>query len=263
MQTSVDQIAERIYRISTYVPEIGPTGFTFNQFLIDADEPLLYHTGMRALFPAVSDAIERVLPVETLRWIAFSHVEADESGAMNEFLAAAPHAQVAHGALGCTLTLNDQASRPPRPLEDGEVIELGGAGLARRVVEIPTPHVPHNWESHVFFEQETQTLFCGDLLTQLGNGPALVGDDLIDAAIAAEDLFHQTSLGTLVPATYRRLADLQPTRLAIMHGSSYEGDAAGLLRAMADVYEQRYGCAAAPVPAQPLPGHDAPVGAQP
>jgi flavorubredoxin len=266
MQASLDQIADRIYRISTFVPDVGPSGFTFNQFLVDAEEPLLYHTGMRGLFPLVSEAIARVLPVDELRWIAFSHVEADECGAMNEFLAAAPNAQIAHGALGCMLTLDDQATRPPRPLADGEVIDLGGAELARRVLEVPTPHVPHNWESHVFFEQETETLFCGDLLTQLGNGPAIVGDDLIDAAIFAEDVFHQTSLGALVPATYRRLADLQPRRLAIMHGSSYEGahegDAAGLLRAMADVYEQRYGCAPGASTA-PLPGHDAPVGARP
>jgi flavorubredoxin len=262
MQTRIDQIAERVYRISTYIAKIGPTGFTFNQFLVDADEPLLYHTGMRRLFPSVSEAIAQVLPVEKLRWIAFAHVEADECGAMNEFLAAAPDAQVVHGELGCMLTLNDQAARAPRPVQDGEVIDLGGAGLARRVVEIATPHVPHNWESHVFFEQETQTLFCGDLLTQLGDGPAIVGDDLIDAAIAAEDLLHQTSLGPLVPATYRKLADLQPARLAIMHGSSYEGDAAALLRAMADVYEQRYGCASSLRTVQPLPEHNAPAGPQ-
>jgi glyoxylase-like metal-dependent hydrolase (beta-lactamase superfamily II) len=180
---------------------------------------------------------------------------------MNEFLAAAPGAQVAHGALGCMLSLNDQAARPPRPLADGEVIDLGGAGLARRVIEVPTPHVPHNWESHAFFEQETRTLFCGDLLTQLGNGPAVVGADLIEAAIEAEDLFHQTSPGQLVPATYRRLADLQPRRLAIMHGSSYEGDCMALLHAMADVYEQRYGCGAVDPEAQPLPEHTSPVGA--
>src|SRR4051795_11506552 len=260
MQANVDQIADRIYRISTYVPEIGPTGFTFNQFLVDAEEPLLYHTGMRGLFPIVRDAIESVLPVETLRWIAFSHVEADECGAMNEFLEVAPHAQVAHGALGCMLTLDDQAARKPRPLVDGEVIDLGGAGFSRRVLEVATPHVPHNWESHAFFEEETRTLFCGDLLTQLGDGPPLVGDDIIEAAIFAEDLFHQTSLGPLVPATLRRLADLQPSRLAIMHGSSYEGDAATLLRRMADVYEERYGCASVDVPAQPLPQHAAPVG---
>ena len=261
MQTRVDQIAERIYRISTFVPEIGPTGFTFNQFLVDAEEPLLYHTGMRSLFPLVSEAIARVLPVTTLRWIAFAHVEADECGAMNDFLAAAPHAQVAHGALGCTLSIADQAARPPRPLQDGEVIDLGGAGLTRRVLEVPTPHVPHNWESHVFFEQETGTLFCGDLLSQFGDGPAVVGDDLIEAAVAAEDALGQTSLGPLVPATYRRLADLGPRRLAIMHGSSFEGDAAGLLRAMAEVYEQRYGCGSAEHPVQALPEHSAAVGA--
>jgi glyoxylase-like metal-dependent hydrolase (beta-lactamase superfamily II) len=160
------------------------------------------------------------------------------------------------------LSLQDQLPRPPRPLDDGEVLDLGGAALARRVVEIATPHVPHNWESHMFFEQETGTLFLGDLLTQLGNGPAVTSEDLLDAAIAAEDLFHQTSLGPAVPATYRRLAELNPTRLAIMHGSSYDGDCAGLLRAMADVYEQRYGCGPAEVPAQPLPAHDAPVGAR-
>src|SRR3954469_17687212 len=127
---SVEQIADAIYRISTFVPDIGPTGFTFNQFLVDAEEPLLYHTGMRQLFPLVRDAVERVMPVERLRWIAFSHVEADECGAVNEFLEVAPHAQVAHGALGCMLSLEDQLSRPPRPLQDGETLDLGRAAPA-------------------------------------------------------------------------------------------------------------------------------------
>lgn len=254
MQTRVDQIADRIYRLSTCIPDIAPGGFTVNQFLVDAEEPLLYHTGMRVLFPAVREAVERVMPVERLRWIAFAHLEADECGAVNEFLAAAPRAQVAHGALGCQLSLNDQCARPPRPLQDGEVLELGGAALARSALEISTPHVPHNWESHMFFEQETGTLFCGDLLTQLGDGPAITGDDLIDATVAAEEMFHQTSLGAAVPATYRRLAGLAPQRLAIMHGSSYEGDCAGLLRQMAAVYEERFGCVARE-PAGALPGH--------
>lgn len=259
MQTSVDQIADRIYRISTVIPEIAPGGFSFNQFLVDAEEPLLYHTGMRGLFPLVREAVEKVMPVDKLRWIAFSHVEADECGAVNEFLEVAPHAQVAHGALGVMLSLNDQLSRPPRALEDGESIDLGGATIARRVIEIATPHVPHNWESHMFYETETETLFLGDLLTQVGDGPAITGDDILQAAIDAEDLFHQTSLGPAVPATYRRLADLKPKRLAIMHGSSFEGDAATLLRQMADVYEERYGCGTPP--SQPLPAHDSLVGA--
>jgi flavorubredoxin len=229
---------------------------------VDAEEPLLYHTGMRQLFPLVHDAIERVLPVERLRWIAFAHLEADECGAVDEFLEVAPHAQVAHGALGCILSLNDQLPRPPRPLADGDVLDIGGAAISRRVLELATPHVPHNWESHMFFEQETRTLFCGDLLTQLGDGPALTGEDLLEAAIAAEDMFHQTSLGPAVPQTYRRLADLGPQRLAIMHGSSFEGDCAALLRAAAEVYEERLGRSsdAAP-PNRPVPGHDRPVGA--
>ena len=260
MQTKVDQIADHIYRISTCIPEIAPGGFQFNQFLVDAEEPLLYHTGMRALFPLVREAVERVMPVERLRWIAFAHLEADECGSVNDFLEVAPHAQVAHGALGCNLSFNDYLSRPPRPMEDGEVIDIGGASLARRVVELATPHVPHNWESHMFYEEVTGTLFLGDLLSQIGDGPAITGEDLVDAAIEAEDLFHQTSLGPLVPETYRRLADLDPARLAIMHGSSYEGDCATLLRQMADVYEERYGCGRG-VPNQALPAHDSLVGA--
>jgi flavorubredoxin len=238
MHTDVDQIANGIYRFSTLIPEVAPGGFAFNQFLIDAEEPLLYHTGMRALFPLVRGAIEQVMPIERLRWIAFSHVEADECGAANDLLEAAPSAQVMHGALGCMLSLNDQLNREPRPLQDGDVIDLGG----KRVMEIATPHVPHNWESHMLFEQTTGTLFCGDLLSQTGDGPALTTAPILDAAISCEQLFMQTSMGPAVPATYRRLADLEPKRLAIMHGSSYEGDCASLLRQMADVYEQQFGC---------------------
>jgi flavorubredoxin len=133
-------------------------------------------------------------------------------------------------------------ARPPRPLQDGDALDIGGATMTRRVIELATPHVPHNWESHMFYEQETGTLFCGDLLSQLGDGPAITSDSLLDAAVAAEELFMQTSMGPAVPATYRRLADLEPKRLAVMHGSSYEGDCATLLRQMADVYEQQFGC---------------------
>lgn len=244
MITNVDQIADRVYRLSTCIPDIGPDGFTFNQFLVDAEEPLLYHTGMRGLFPLVSQAIEKVMPIERLRWVSFAHVEADECGAVNEVLAAAPNAQVVHGALGCQISLNDLCDRPPRALLDGELLDLGGAGLGHRVLGIPTPHVPHNWESHVLFEQESGTLFCGDLVTQLGDGPAVTDQDLVEEAIRAEELFRQTSLGAAVPETYRRLADLEPKTLAVMHGSSYNGDCAALLRRMADVYEQQFACGA-------------------
>jgi flavorubredoxin len=243
VHTHVDEIADGIYRLSTLMPEVAPGGFSFNQFLVDADEPLLYHTGMRGLFPLVRNAIEQIMPVERLRWISFSHLEADECGAVNEFLEAAPDAQVIHGGLGCMLSLNDQLSRPPRALQDGEVVDLGG----RRVMEIATPHVPHNWESHMLYEQVTGTLFSGDLASQTGDGPAITSDSLVQAAIDTERLFMQTSMGPAVPATFRRLADLGPKRLAVMHGSSYEGDCAGLFRELADVYETEFGCAGAPL----------------
>jgi flavorubredoxin len=241
METTVDEIADRVYRLSTFVPDIGPTGFTFNQFLIDADEPLLFHTGLRALFPSVSDAISTVTPVEQLRWITFGHLEADESGAMNLFLDVAPSAQVAHGALGCMVSVNDLADRPPRPLGPGEVVDLGG----KRVRNIDTPHVPHGWDAHVLYEETTGTLLCGDLFSQVGQGPALTDGDLLDAAAQAEDMFTSTCLTPGTAPTIRALAELEPRTLAIMHGSSYNGDSAGALRALADDYDRRL--ATAPV----------------
>ena len=138
----VDEIADRIYRISTYV-SMGP-GLAFNQFLIDGDEPLLFHTGFRHMFPAISAAVHTIVPLETLRWIGFSHHEADESGAMNSFLAVAPQAQIVHGEIGTLISLNDLADRPPRALADNEVLSLGGE---RRVRLLATPHVPHGWDA--------------------------------------------------------------------------------------------------------------------
>ncbi|MBF6453609.1 MBL fold metallo-hydrolase [Nocardia cyriacigeorgica] len=235
MDTHTDEIADGIYRISTYIPEAGPAGFTFNQFFVDAEEPLLFHCGMRALFPLVSAQIERIRPVEQLRWITFGHVEADECGAMNLFLAAAPNAQVAHGELGCEVSIDDMADRLPRRMADGEVLDIGG----RRIQHFDTPHAPHNWEARVLYEQTTGVLFCGDLMSQLGKGPALTSADLVEPATVAEDVFHATSLGPAVPAALYRLAELRPTTLAIMHGSSFVGDGATALRALAGDYEQR------------------------
>lgn len=235
METRVDEIADHIYRLSTFVPDIGPTGFTFNQFVIDADEPLVFHTGPRAMFPSVSSAIATVVPLERLRWITFGHVESDECGAMNLFLAAAPDAQVAHGALGCMVSINDLADREPRPLGADEVLDLGG----KRVRNIDTPHVPHGWDAHVLYEETTGTLFCGDLLTHLGDGPALTANDVVDAAAQAEDVFGATCLTPNTAPTIRRLAELAPTTLAIMHGASYNGEASKALLALADDYERR------------------------
>lgn len=233
--TDVTEIADRIYRISTFVPDIGPAGFTFNQFLVDAEEPLLYHTGMRQLFPLVSAAVGRVMPVSRLRWIAFAHLEADECGAVNEFLAAAPGAQVAHGALGCMVSLDDLVDRAPRPLGPDEVLDLGG----RRVRNLDTPHVPHGWDAHSIIEETTNTMFCGDLLSQVGQGPAVTGDDLLEAAALAEDMFQATCLTPQTGRSIRVLAELAPDRLAVMHGSSFEGDGRAALHALADEYDRR------------------------
>jgi flavorubredoxin len=236
MTTRIDEIAPDIYRLSTFVPEVAaPDGFTFNQFLIAADEPLLFHTGMRGLFPSVSEAVARVVPLARLRWIAFGHVEGDECGAMNLFLAAAPEATVAHGEVGCMTSLGDMADRPPRPLADGEVIDLG----RRRVRHIDTPHVPHAWEACVLFEESTATLFCGDLFTHVGDPPPLTEQDLVGPALAAEDLFLATALTPATGPTLRRLAELEPKALAVMHGASFHGDGAAALRALADGYEAR------------------------
>jgi flavorubredoxin len=234
MQTHVAQIADGIYRFSTFVPDIAPpAGFTFNQFLILAEQPLLFHCGPRGMFPLVSAAVSTIIPIQELRWISFGHVESDECGAMNLWLEAAPDAQVVFNPLGCMVSINDLADRPPRPLTDEEVLNLGG----KRVRIIATPHVPHGWEAQVLFEETTKTLFCGDLFTHLGDGPPTVRTDIVPAAMAAEDAFHATSIGQATAPTIRKLAQLKPGRLAIMHGSSFEGDAADQLARLADAYE--------------------------
>ena len=237
METRVSEIADRIYRLSTFVPEIAPpAGFTFNQFLILGDESLMFHTGLRKMFPLNRGALARVIPPEKLRWIAFGHYEADECGAMNEWLAVAPNAQVAHGQTGCLVSLNDMADRAPRVLADGEVIELG---RGKRVRYIDTPHTPHGWDAGVMIEESTGTLMCGDLFTQLGDGPAVTQGDVVGPAIAAEDLFKYSALNPDMGATIRGLAKLAPRTLALMHGPSFVGDGATALRALADDYDRR------------------------
>jgi flavorubredoxin len=236
METRIDEIAGDIYRLSIYVPGIAPpAGFTFNHFLVVADEPLLFHCGLRAMFPSLSAAVASILPMERLRWVTFGHVEADECGAMNAWLAAAPRAQVAHGMTSCQISLNDMADRLPRVLADGEVLDIGG----KRIRYVDTPHVPHGWDAGVLYEETTGTLFCGDLFTHTGKGPALTGADIVGPAIAAETLFQYTSLGPATAPTIRKLADLAPRRLALMHGSSFSGDAGGAVCSLADHYEAR------------------------
>jgi flavorubredoxin len=233
MSAQVTEIADGIFRLSVFVPEIGPPqGFTFNSFLIVDDEPLLFHAGQRGMFPLFSAAVAQIMPLERLRWISFGHIEADECGAMNLWLEAAPKAQVVHGETACSISLNDLADRAPRAVKDGELITSGH----RRIRYIDTPHVPHSWESGLVYEETTGTLFCGDLFTQFGNQP-LTDEDIVPAAIAAEDAFHSTSVGPPTAPTIRRLAALEPKTLALMHGPAFRGDGADALNRLADYFE--------------------------
>lgn len=237
MSTRINEIADGIYRLSTFVPEVAPpAGFTFNQFLILGDEPLIFHTGPRKMFAMVRDAVSRLIEPERLRWITFGHFEADECGAMNEWLAVAPHAQVAHGETGCSVSLIDMADRLPRQLQNEEVIELG---QGKRVRYLDTPHTPHGWDAGLIYEESTGTLMCGDLFTQLGDGSALTEGDIVGPAIAAEDLFKYSSLNPGMGATIRRLVTLSPRTLAVMHGPSYAGDCSAALHALAADYDRR------------------------
>ncbi|WP_119392439.1 MBL fold metallo-hydrolase [Taklimakanibacter lacteus] len=237
METRITEIGDGLYRLSTFVPDIAPPdGFTFNQFLILGDEPLLFHAGLRLMFPSIRTAVARLIPPEKLRWIAFGHYEADECGAMNDWLAIAPQAMVAHGRTGCYVSLNDMADRSPRILEDGETIDLG---KGRRVRYLDTPHIPHGWDAGVLYEEASGTLLCGDLFTQIGDRAALTDRDIVGPAIDAEDMFRFSSLNPGMGKTIRRLAELAPRSLALMHGPTFTGDGAAALHGLADDYDRR------------------------
>ncbi len=235
--TVIDEVGPGIYRVSTYLFDL----LTFNQYLVLAEQPLLFHCGMRAIFDQVADAVATVIPIDNLRWVTFGHVEADESGSMNSWLAAAPEAQVAHGSLGCLVQVADLADRPPVGLDDGATIELGD----RTVQHFETPHVPHAWDAGVLYEEATGTLFCGDLFTQASNAPPTSSADLIGPALAYEDQLPYSSLGPTTVSTIRRLADLAPTSLALMHGPMFIGDGRQALLDLADMYEERIARASA------------------
>lgn len=237
METRVTEVAEGIYQLTTYVPEAD---FSFNQILVAGGEPLLFHTGPRQMFPLVSEAVSRVLPAESLRWITFGHVEADECGSMNEWLRLAPQATVAQSTIGCMVSLSDLADRPPRALLSGEVLDIGG----HRMRWIDTPHVPHGWEAGVLYDETTRTLLCGDLFTRLGSFPALTTDDIVGPASAAEDMFSSYSLAPTSGAIVRRLADLEIDTLALMHGPAFTGDCSAGLRDLADDIDKRLVAAA-------------------
>jgi flavorubredoxin len=233
--TTIDEIADHIYRIATPAEIPGGGGFSFNQYLIDDDAPLLFHTGLRALFPIVAAAVGRIMPIDRLRYIGFSHFESDECGALNEFLAAAPRAQPLCGQIAAMVSVNDYAARPPRALGDGETISLG----RRSVRWLDTPHLPHAWECGFLMENTSATLLCSDLFTQSGSHhPPLTEGDILEPSEAFRRKMDYFSHTTHARAMLERLAALQPTTLACMHGSAWRGDGAVLLRALADSVER-------------------------
>lgn len=236
MDIRTDEIADRTYRVSVFLPQgAGGAGFMFNHFLLDADQPMLFHCGLRKMFPLISAEVARIIPLSRLRWLSFGHFEADECGSMNEWLDAAPRAEIMHGQTGCRVSIADMADRPPRVLDNNEVVDIG----SKRIRYIDTPHVPHGWDAGVIFDEATRTLFCGDLFARTGNGPPLTGNDIVDPAIEAEDLFALTSLGPATAPNIRALSTLNPTTLALMHGSSFAGDGAGALRSLAHHFDAR------------------------
>jgi flavorubredoxin len=236
METRVAEVADGVHQLTTYIADAD---FSFNQYLVTGEEPLLFHTGPRQLFPLVSDAVARVLPAEGLRWIGVGHVESDECGAMNEWLGLAPGSTVVQGMTGCLVSLTDLADRPPRPLADGEVVDTGG----HRMRWIDTPHVPHAWEAGLFYDETSRTLLCGDLFTRTGAYEPSSADDIVGPAVAAEDLFAASSLHPASSATLRQLAELDVGTLALMHGPAFTGDCHQALLDLADDYDRRIAAA--------------------
>jgi flavorubredoxin len=231
--TNVHEVAAGIYRINTPVGlPGGPGQFNFNQYLIVDDEPFLFHTGLRQLFPLVSEAVGRVLPIERLRYVGLSHFEADECGALNDFLKAAPNAVPVCSRVAAMVSVGDFADRAPRALADGEELPLG----KRTVRWFDTPHMPHAWECGLMLETSTRTFFCGDLFTQGGSGEvALTESDILEPSERFRAPMDYFAHAPQTAEILERLAREEPATLAVMHGSAWRGDGARLLRELSGV----------------------------
>ncbi len=229
--TNVHEVADGIYRINTPLKIEGVGGFSFNQYLIVDDEPLLFHTGPRKMFPLVREGVASVLPVERLRYISFSHVESDECGSLNEWLAAAPQAVPLCGMIAAMVSISDLADRAPRPLANGERLSLG----KHSVRWFDTPHLPHGWDCGFLVEERTSTLLCGDLFTQGGADlPPITESDILGPSEAFRHSMDYFSHAKNAGAMLETLASTNPTTLACMHGSAWQGDGAALLRDLAN-----------------------------
>jgi flavorubredoxin len=237
--TTITEIAPDIFRISTH---IGDLDLQFNQFLVRDREPLLYHTGMKAMFGVVREAVAKVIDPATLRWIGFSHFEADECGALNEFLSIAPGAQPLCSFVAAMVSVNDFAVRPARGLQDGEVVTTG----ARRFLFIRTPHLPHTWEAGHLFEETTRTLFCSDLFHQDGElAPTTTSESELMERVRATLVRYQSGpFSNYLPFTpmteqqLARLAALKPEVLAAMHGSTFRGNGEHALQELSKLFRE-------------------------
>jgi flavorubredoxin len=229
--TNVVEIGEGLYRINTPVEmENGPGAFSFNQYLLVDEEPLLFHTGPRRMFPLVREAVGSVLPVERLRWISFSHVEADECGSLNDWLAAAPRSTPLCGSIAAMVSVTDIADRTPHALVEGTSLRIGKRSLRW----IDAPHVPHGWECGFLFEETARTLFCGDLFTQAGKGAKpLVETDILGPSEKMRSAMDYFAHGPNTRPVLERLAALEPATLACMHGSAWRGAGRAALLALA------------------------------
>ena len=230
--TRIDEIEAGVYRISTPVPPNPalPAGFTFNQYLVVDDEPLIFHTGLRKMFPLTREAVAHVMPVDKLRWVSFSHFEADECGSLNEWLAAAPRAAPLCGQFGAMLSIADVADRAPKILGDGETMSIG----KKQIRWFDAPHLPHNWEAGYLADVTTRTLFCGDMFTQPGaaHDPVTEGDILGPSEQMRKAMEYYSNTKSAA-AMLERFAALEPKTLACMHGAAFRGNGARLLRELA------------------------------
>jgi flavorubredoxin len=228
--TNIFEIADGIYRINTPL-SVVPGGFSFNQYLIVDEEPLLFHTGLRRMFPLVREAVATVMPVERLRYVGLSHFEADECGSLNDWLAVAPQAEAVCSRVAAMTSIGDVADRPPRALVDGETLSLG----KHRVRWFDAPHLPHAWDCGFMMEQQTRTLLCGDLFTQPGDKtPALTESDILGPSEQMRKGLDYFAHAPNTREMLERLAAEEPETLACMHGSAWRGDGAALLRELAD-----------------------------
>jgi flavorubredoxin len=238
--TTIDEIAPNIYRISIYVSDYN---MQFNHFLIKDDEPMLYHTGMRSMFPLLKEAVTKLINPNKLRWIGFSHFEVDECGSLNDWLGTAPNAQPICSEIGAMVNMSDFAIRPAKGLSKAEVLETG----AYTFRFLPTPHLPHGWDAGVLFEEQSKTLFCSDLFHQDGNSVALTEHDILGEVRAALKAGQSSPLPDYMPYTHKtngmlmELASLKPETLAIMHGSSYRGNCSQALMDLDTIMKEELG----------------------